>query len=135
MKVRITGLGHLKNLDEEKLKTIFIEFGEIENIELPRSIRTGNHEGVAFITYKKRKSGEEAIRAMDKMTLKGEKIRVKEASEEAEDEEDLEEAHEKMISGAGGKGSQSICLLINNMFDPLQVNLTENPEFYEEIYQ
>eukprot|EP00968_Pinguiococcus_pyrenoidosus_P009149 scaffold707_cov240-Pinguiococcus_pyrenoidosus.AAC.17 len=57
-------LGATQDIEEEQLRPIFEEFGEIFELAVIRDRHTGAHRGCAFLTYKTKESGDMAIREL-----------------------------------------------------------------------
>lgn len=62
--------------DEQKLRLIFSEFGDIRSCKVIRDIVTGMSRGYAFIEYESSSSAKLACREAHKMELEGRKIFV-----------------------------------------------------------
>lgn len=150
-------------MGESEVREIFSPFGEIELIEVPRDPHTGKNLRVAFVTYSRRKDAKSAISQMDGFKIKDKVIEVREAKENESEyyrdvapDLDLEEKGYTLGSGRDrqalirelnkSKGvtndllvkqtsltAVSNCLLLNNMFDPTQIDFKEEPNFFLDI--
>ncbi|XP_050663656.1 RNA-binding protein 45-like [Leptidea sinapis] len=66
-----------KHMTEEDLRTAFSEYGDIEDLYIPRHRLTGEHKGVAYIKYSKTSSAAAAIKALHLNHIKdGKPIKV-----------------------------------------------------------
>lgn len=72
-------VGHLKNSDEDKLKSAFEKYGEIKDIKI-RSNRQGLF---AFIEFESKQAGEDAIKGLDQTEVCGGNIAVAWAKEKS----------------------------------------------------
>merc|ERR1712191_8669 len=72
-KPRTQGVLHVKQLprvlDEQDLLEYFQQFGNVLNVKLARSKRTGTSKGFAFILFKDSRVAEVAAKSMDKYLL------------------------------------------------------------------
>lgn len=148
---------------ENDARQIFSPFGEIELIEVPRDPYTGKSKKVAFVTFSRRKDAKVAIKEMNGYKIKSTVLEVREAKENESDyyrdvgpDLDLEEKGYTIGSGRHraalirelnrSKGETndllvkhssltavSNCLLLNNLFDPTEMNLDEERDFFQEI--
>lgn len=150
-------------MTESDVRQIFSPFGEIELIEVPRDPHTGKNKRVAFVTFCRKRDAKTAIKEMDGYKIKDKVIEVREAKESESEyfrdlgpDLDLEEKgyfigsgrdrHALMRELNKSKGEStdlivkqstltavSNCLLLNNMFDPTNVDFKENPNFFTEV--
>ena len=84
----------LGTVNEQNIKEIFGNFGEVELIEVPRDPMTGWNYGYAMVVYTKKWDAEDAIEAMHGFKLKGQKIEVS----FIEDEDELEPGSIKVLA-------------------------------------
>mmetsp|Transcript_10543 Transcript_10543/g.11844 ORF Transcript_10543/g.11844 Transcript_10543/m.11844 type:complete len:209 (-) Transcript_10543:226-852(-) len=152
-------IGGIKsNMSDSEIRAIFSPFGEIELIEVPRDPHTGKNKGVAFVTFNRKKDAKVAIQQMNDGILEVREAKDTESEYYRDTAPDLD-LEEKGFSIGTNRERQAIikelnrskggtneliakpklltapsnCVLINNMFDPLKVNLKEEPNFYQEI--
>jgi RNA-binding protein 39 len=153
-KIYIAGLGdQINNLGARELRRLFSSFGEIESVEINR--------GVGYVQYKRSKDAREAVVKMDGISIRGKKIRVsmadskasiREAQRIGDHEEDgtyLRSRSSKMqlmqnlakntdLGGALPPGAASEVptnvLLLTNLWKPSEVDLINNPEFFNDIH-
>lgn len=138
-----------------------IELIEVWNI--PRDPNTGKSKQVAFVTFSRRKDAKIAIKEMDGHKIKDKVIEVREAKENESEyfrdiAPDLDLGAQGYIIGSnrerqalmrelnkskggtadlimkqGSLTAVSNCLLLNNMFDPVEVAKMVGIDFYKEI--
>ena len=64
---------------EEKLRTLFDEFGQTESVRLISDRYTGRSRGFAFVEMSTEQAAEEAISGMNNKQLDGREIKVEKA--------------------------------------------------------
>ena len=64
---------------EEKLRTMFDEFGQTESVRLISDRYTGRSRGFAFVEMSTEQAAEEAISGMNNKQLDGREIKVEKA--------------------------------------------------------
>jgi RNA recognition motif-containing protein len=64
------------SMDEEELRNIFAEYGEISDIKLLMDQESGRFKGMAFIEYADSKSANDAKEALHNKDFDGRQIRV-----------------------------------------------------------
>jgi len=64
---------------EEKLRTLFDEFGQTESVRLVSDRYTGRSRGFAFVEMSTEQAAEEAISEMNNKQLDGREIKVEKA--------------------------------------------------------
>ncbi|GAB4343196.1 MAG: RNA-binding protein [Desulfobulbaceae bacterium] len=69
------------NVNEEELRTIFSEFGEIAGINLIKDRFSGQSKGFGFIDMPDNSEADKAIKALNKTMLHGREIKVNQAEE------------------------------------------------------
>lgn len=152
-------IGNIKpSMTDSEIRAIFSPFGEIELIEVPRDPHTGKNKGVAFVTFSRRKDAKVAIDSMNDGVFEVREAKESESEffREAAPDLDLEEKGYSIASSRdrqalirelnkskGGTNeliakptmltAVSNCLLINNMFDPVEVSQRGDYNFYQEV--
>ena len=163
MKIYVGGLTeHLADITETDLQNIF-PFGEIDYIDLHRDTMTGKCKGYAFIQFRKTSQARTAITAMNGFNYKGKILRVGEAHESQRSGNDVlftGEMDDESLANIQGKQAvmqklsrvdsmnpnlmyavggpvvpQSNCVLLSNLFDPREVDLDKDPDFFNETYE
>lgn len=79
MKILIRNLS--RRTTEEKLRTLFEEFGKVSACDLVLDKNTGKSKGFAFVEMDDREQGKRAYKALNEMEVDNNNIRVKEAQE------------------------------------------------------
>ena len=74
------------NVDEEDLKGIFEEYGEVKSVKLITDKFTGKSKGFAFVEMGNSESGQAAITALNEAELEGRNMKVNEARERTNDD-------------------------------------------------
>jgi RNA recognition motif-containing protein len=75
-------LGQLPyNVNEDELREIFSEFGEIASLNLVKDRFSGQSKGFGFIEMPNNSEADKAIKALNKSMLKGREIKVNQAEE------------------------------------------------------
>ena len=69
------------NVNEDELRSIFSEFGEIANLNLIKDRFSGQSKGFAFVEMPNNSEADQAIKALNKSTLKGREIKVNQAEQ------------------------------------------------------
>jgi cold-inducible RNA-binding protein len=64
---------------EEKLRTLFDEFGQTESVRLVSDRYTGRSRGFAFVEMSTEQAAEEAISGMNNKQIDGREIKVEKA--------------------------------------------------------
>ena len=73
-------IGNLpQNITEDKLKTLFAEFGDIENVKLIKDRFSGRPKGYGFIEMPSNSEADQAIKALNGNRMDGTPIKVKPA--------------------------------------------------------
>lgn len=72
------------SVDDNKLKEIFSEMGEIEEAVVIKDRYSGRSKGFGFVTFKEDASAEKAISEMNEKEVDGRKITVNEAKPQTE---------------------------------------------------
>ena len=78
MKIYVGNLSF--SVTEEDLKTMFTEFGEIENVKLIVNNYTGQSKGFGFIEMPDNSEADKAIKALNKKLINGQNIKVNQAN-------------------------------------------------------
>jgi RNA recognition motif-containing protein len=73
------------NVDENELKEIFSEFGEIASINLITDRYSGRPKGFGFIDMPNNSEADAAIKALNKTMLKGREIKVNQVQKQRRD--------------------------------------------------
>lgn len=161
MKIYVGGLTeNLGDITESDLQNIF-PFGDIDFIDLPRDPISGKCMGYAYIQFRTKSQGLAAIAAMNGFNYKGKILKVGEVPEGTRNGNELFNATKEMdeialhniqskmtlmqklnkdtnaMIGAFppiSTVSQSHCVLLTNLFDPNQVDLEKDPDFYNDTY-
>ena len=79
MKIYVGNLHY--GVDEEDLREIFAEYGEVSSVKLITDKFTGKSKGFAFVEMGTNESGQSAIEALNDAELEGRNMRVNEARE------------------------------------------------------
>tara|TARA_Y100000034_G_scaffold81182_1_gene97327 strand:+ start:268 stop:552 length:285 start_codon:yes stop_codon:yes gene_type:complete len=66
-------------VDDDKLKELFSEFGEAEEVIVIKDKFSGRSKGFGFITFKEDESAKKAISEMNDKEVEGRKLKVNEA--------------------------------------------------------
>ncbi len=75
-------LGQLPyNVNEDELREIFSEYGEIASMNLVKDRFSGQSKGFGFIEMPNNSEADKAIKALNKSMLKGREIKVNQAEE------------------------------------------------------
>lgn len=75
-------LGQLPyNVNEEELRELFSEYGEIASLNLVKDNFSGQSKGFGFIEMPNNSEADKAIKALNKSMLKGREIKVNQAEE------------------------------------------------------
>ena len=75
-------LGQLPyNVNEDELREIFSEYGEIASLNLVKDRFSGQSKGFGFIEMPNNSEADKAIKALNKSMLKGREIKVNQAEE------------------------------------------------------
>jgi len=75
-------LGQLpNNVNEEELRELFSEYGEIASLNLVKDNYSGQSKGFGFIEMPNNSEADKAIKALNKSMLKGHEIKVNQAEE------------------------------------------------------
>lgn len=69
------------SVNEEELKEIFSEFGEIGSVSLIKDKFSGRSKGFGFIEMPNNSEADTAIKALNKSTLHGREIKVNQAEQ------------------------------------------------------
>lgn len=69
------------NVNEEELKEIFSEFGEIASLNLIKDRFSGQSKGFGFIDMPNNSEADKAIKGLNKTMLKGREIKVNQVDE------------------------------------------------------
>jgi RNA recognition motif-containing protein len=69
---------------EEKLRTLFDEFGQTESVRLISDRYTGRSRGFAFVEMSTEQAAEEAISEMNNKQIDGREIKVEKAKPRSE---------------------------------------------------
>lgn len=72
-------------VDEEDLRGIFEEYGEVSSVKLITDKFTGKSKGFAFVEMGTSESAQAAIEALNDAELEGRNMRVNEARERTDD--------------------------------------------------
>jgi len=67
------------SVDNEKLKELFSEFGEMEEVVIISDKFSGRSKGFGFITFNDEESAKKAIAEMNDKEVEGRKLKVNEA--------------------------------------------------------
>jgi RNA recognition motif-containing protein len=81
------------NNDEQDLRSLFSEYGQVTDVHLPSDRETGRPRGFAFVTMDSKESMEKAIQALDGHDFNGRALRINEA-----------QPRESFGGGGGGGG-------------------------------
>jgi len=69
------------NVNEDELREIFSEYGEIASLNLIKDRFSGQSKGFGFIDMPNNSEADKAIKALNKTMLKGREIKVNQAEE------------------------------------------------------
>ena len=67
------------DVDDEKLKELFSEFGETEEVTVIKDKFSGRSKGFGFVTFKDEESAKKAIAKMNEKEIEGRNLKVSEA--------------------------------------------------------
>ena len=67
------------SVDQEALKTLFADYGEMEEVTVISDMFSGRSKGFGFITFKDEESAKKAISEMNDKEIEGRKLKVNEA--------------------------------------------------------
>src|SRR3989344_6656856 len=67
------------SVDDEQLRKIFSEFGEIEEAQVIQNKFSGRSKGFGFVTFKNDENAKKAISEMSEKEFEGRKLNVNEA--------------------------------------------------------
>jgi|TARA_Y100000310_G_scaffold339052_1_gene430534 RNA recognition motif-containing protein len=67
------------SVDQEALKTLFADYGEMEEVTVISDKFSGRSKGFGFITFKDEESAKKAISEMNDKEIEGRKLKVNEA--------------------------------------------------------
>jgi cold-inducible RNA-binding protein len=65
--------------NEQDLRTLFGEYGQVTDVHLPSDRETGRPRGFAFVTMDSKEGMEQAIKALDGQDFQGRNLRINEA--------------------------------------------------------
>ena len=82
MKIYVGNLQY--GVDEEDLKEIFAEYGNVSSVKLITDKFTGKSKGFAFVEMENNEAGQASIEALNDAELEGRNMRVNEAREREE---------------------------------------------------
>ncbi|MBI9066605.1 MAG: RNA-binding protein [Salinivirgaceae bacterium] len=82
MKIYVGNLQY--SVDEEDLKEIFAEYGDVSSVKLITDKFTGKSKGFAFVEMENNEAGKSAIEALNDAELEGRNMKVDEAREREE---------------------------------------------------
>ena len=83
MKIYVGQLPH--NVNENELKELFLEFGEIVSINLIIDHYSGRPKGFGFIDMPNNSEADAAIKALNKSMFKGKEIKVNQVQQTRRD--------------------------------------------------
>lgn len=69
------------NVNEDELREMFTEYGEIASLNLVKDRFSGQSKGFGFIDMPNNSEADKAIKALNKSSLKGREIKVNQAEE------------------------------------------------------
>jgi RNA recognition motif-containing protein len=69
------------SMTEEELREMFLEYGEINSLNLIKDKFSGQSKGFGFIDMPNNSEADKAIKALNKSMLKGREIKVNQAEE------------------------------------------------------
>jgi len=69
------------NVNEDELKEMFAEFGEIASLSLIKDRFSGQSKGFGFVDMPNNSEADKAIKALNKSMLKGREIKVNQAEQ------------------------------------------------------
>ena len=70
-------IGNLNfTVDEEKLRTIFERYGEVNSVRIIKDKETGENKGYGFVEMKNNEEGKRAIQEMNSQEIDGKHIKV-----------------------------------------------------------
>ena len=72
------------SVDDNKLKEMFSEIGEVEEAVVIKDRHSGRSKGFGFVTFKEEANAEKAISKMNEKEVDGRKITVNEARPQEE---------------------------------------------------
>ncbi len=97
------------SVDDDKLKEVFSEFGEIEEANVIMDRQSGRSKGFGFVTFASDESADKALADMNDKEVEGRKIRVSEAKpmEERSDSDRPRRSFGDRGGGFGNRGGGS----------------------------
>ena len=69
------------NVNEDEIKEIFVEYGEIASVNLVKDRFSGQSKGFGFIDMPNNSEADKAIKALNKTMLKGREIKVNQSEQ------------------------------------------------------
>ena len=69
------------SVTEEELREMFVQYGEVESLKLIMDNYSGQSKGFGFIEMPNNSEADQAIKGLNKTTLKGREIKVNQAEE------------------------------------------------------
>ena len=67
------------SVDDEKLREIFSQFGDIEEVQVIKNKFSGRSKGFGFVTFAKKEDAEKAISELNDKEVEGRNLKVNEA--------------------------------------------------------
>lgn len=68
-----------RSLDEESVRELFIEFGNVQSCSIVMDAKTGVSKGFGFVEMPKAGEAKAAVKNLNGMEISGSRIRVKKA--------------------------------------------------------
>ncbi|VDL63654.1 unnamed protein product [Hymenolepis diminuta] len=106
------------DLDDEGLKELFVEFGEIKSACIMKD-EQGKSKGFGFVCFINPDSAEAAVNAMNNKEVNGQTLYVSRAQRKEERQELLRQQYEKQRSERLSKYSQGTNLYVKNLDDTI----------------
>ena len=85
------------SVDDEKLREMFAQFGDIEEATVIKDKFSGRSKGFGFVTFSDDESAKKAIAEMNEKEMEGRQLRVNEAKP-------MEERPRREFGGGGNRG-------------------------------
>jgi RNA recognition motif-containing protein len=89
------------SIDDDRLREIFAEFGEIEEVQVIKDKFSGRSKGFGFVTFATKEDAEKAISKLNDKEVEGRNLKVNEAKPI---DPDRPRPPRRDFGGGGGRG-------------------------------